>query len=189
MVFSRFDDCHLILRDNRFGNGDNSPDRAFGSGDSETLAFRREMMERRRHRPVSMLALDPPEHTRQRALVSRAFTPRRIEELRARIAELVDERLDDLAQAGTGDAMTLLADPLPVSVISEMLGVPQTDWPDIRALVSDLAQRLVQPARADGPPVGRPVAGGHHGRGDPALRQPGPARRPDLSGWSAARSR
>lgn len=141
VILTRYDDCHTLLRDNRFGNGDGGPDGAFG-GRPETLAYRREMAERRRDRPLSMLALDPPAHTRQRALVSRAFTPRRIEALRARIATLVDERLDDLAEAGTGDAMELLANPLPVSVIAEMLGVPDSDWPEIRLLVSDLALAL-----------------------------------------------
>ncbi len=148
-VFSRYDDCRAILRDNRFGNGEGGPDRAFGSIDPETLAYRREMEARRRERPLSMLALDPPDHTRQRGLVSRAFTPRRIEGLRDRIAELVDERLDDLAGAGTGDAMALLAEPLPVSVIAEMLGVPETDWPEIRSLVSDLVQSLEPSASVD----------------------------------------
>jgi cytochrome P450 len=74
--------------------------------------------------------------------VIRAITPRRIEDLRSRIGELVDERLDQLAEAGTGDAVELLAEPLPVSVISEMLGVPQTDWPEIRSLVSDVVLAL-----------------------------------------------
>ncbi len=149
VVFSRYDDCHTVLRDNRFGNGEPDAGPAFSSGNAEAAAYRQEMIERRGKRPTSMLGLDPPDHTRQRGLVSRAFTPRRIEDLRARIGVLVDERLDDLADAGTGDAMTLLADPLPVSVISEMLGVPQTDWPEIRTLVSDLVQSLEPSANVE----------------------------------------
>ena len=143
VVLSRYDDCRELLRDNRFGNGDNSSTQAFGAADPEVLAYRREMESRRSaSRPESMLGLDPPDHTRQRGLVSRAFTPRRVEGLRSRVKALTEERLDDLAEAGTGDAMTLLADPLPVSVISEMLGVPQTDWPEIRSLVGDLVLSL-----------------------------------------------
>lgn len=149
IVFSRYDDCRALLRDNRFGNGDASPNRAFGSGPPDAMAVRKEMEERRAEQPKSMLRLDPPDHTRQRSLVSRAFTPRRVEGLRARVAELVDERLDAMAEAGTCDAMELLAEPLPVSVISEMLGVPQTDWPEIRVLVSDLVQSLEPSATAD----------------------------------------
>ncbi len=148
VILTRYEHCHALLRDNRFGNGTGTDNRgpdggggAFG-GNPEVLTYRQEMIERRRDRPLSMLALDPPDHDRQRALVSRAFTPRRIEQLRARIATLVDERLDALAEAGTADAMVELAMPLPVSVISEMLGVPQADWPEIRDLVSDLTQSL-----------------------------------------------
>ena len=148
-VFTRYDDCRAILRDNRFGNGEAGPDQSFGSSSPEALAYRRQMVQRRRERPLSMLGLDPPDHTRQRGLVSRAFTPRRMEDLRPRIAALVDERLDDLAQAGTADAMEVLANPLPVSVISEMLGVPQTDWPEIRSLVSDLVLSLEPGATID----------------------------------------
>jgi cytochrome P450 len=148
VVLSRYDDCRELLRDNRFGKGAGGPEGAFG-GRPEVVAFRHEMRERRRDRPVSMLDLDPPAHTRQRALVSRAFTPRRIDELRDRIAVLVDERLDALAEAGTGDAVELVADPLPVSVISEMLGVPRADWPGVRILVSELAQVLEPSADLD----------------------------------------
>ncbi|MGI9598391.1 MAG: cytochrome P450 [Acidimicrobiales bacterium] len=148
-VFSRYDDCRAMLRDNRFGNGDGEPDQQFGGGGPEADAYRKEMEARRADRPQSMLGLDPPDHTRQRGLVSRAFTPRRIEGLRDRIAELVDERLDALAEAGTGDAMDLLAEPLPVSVISEMLGVPETDWPDIRSQVSELVEALEPSASVD----------------------------------------
>ncbi|MDH4076949.1 MAG: cytochrome P450 [Acidimicrobiia bacterium] len=141
VVLTRYDDCRALLRDNRFGNGTAGPTGAFG-GSPEIVAFRQEMMARRGDRPLSMLGLDPPAHTRQRALVSRAFTPRRIEALRTRIAELADECLDRLADAGTADAMKVLAEPFPVSVISEMLGVPASDWPEIRLLVTDLAQML-----------------------------------------------
>jgi cytochrome P450 len=149
-VFSRYDDCRALLRDNRFGKGDNSPDQAFGGGSPEALAYRQEMEARRgAGRPESMLRLDPPDHTRQRGLVSRAFTPRRVEGLRPRVAALVDERLDELAEAGTADAMTVLAEPFPVSVISEMLGVPHDDWPEIRSLVTDLVQSLEPSADVD----------------------------------------
>ena len=149
VVFSRYDDCRALLRDNRFGNGDDSVDSAFGSADPDTVAYRQKMLDDRSDRPKSMLGLDPPDHTRQRSLVSRAFTPRRVEGLRSRVAELVDQRLDDLADAGTADAMTVLAEPVPVSVISEMLGVPESDWPEIRDLVSDLVLSLEPSARVE----------------------------------------
>ncbi len=142
-ILSRYDDSRTLLRDPRFGNGDAGPGSAFGSDTSEAGNYRREMFERRKEaRPQSMLGLDPPDHTRQRSLVSRAFTPRTVEKLRPRIRELVEGCLDDLAEAETGDAMELLALPLPVSVISEMLGVPHSDWPTIRDQVTDVVASL-----------------------------------------------
>jgi cytochrome P450 len=83
-------------------------------------------------RNQSMLDRDPPDHTRLRRLVSRAFTPRRIAELRERVEELVDHRLDAAADAGRMDVVGDLAFPLPFEVISEMLGLPDTDRDQIR---------------------------------------------------------
>ncbi len=142
-LLTRYDDCRQLLRDNRFGAGDGMPDGSFGGADTPELALRRERQAKRiAEGSLSMLALDPPSHTRQRSLVSRAFTPRMIERLKPRIVDLTDRCLDDLAAAGTGDVMELLAKPLPVSVISDMLGVPDADWPEIRGRVSELVAVL-----------------------------------------------
>ncbi len=140
-VLSRYDDCRQILRDGRFGNGDAEPNEAFG-GSNEITEYRRDLVQRRNDRARSMLMLDPPDHTRQRKLVSRAFTPRTVDKLRPRIAQLVDSMLDELAETGTADVMEVLAKPLPVTVISEMLGVPVEDWPSIRDYVTDLVLSL-----------------------------------------------
>jgi cytochrome P450 len=143
VVFSEYDTSRAILRDNRFGNGDLSNRRGpFGEGDPELMAFRDKMLEEQSHHAQSMLGLDPPDHTRQRSLVSRAFTPRTVEKLRPRVAELVEVCLDEMAEAETCDVMETIAKPLPVSVISEMLGVPRTDWPEIRETVTDLVAAL-----------------------------------------------
>ena len=75
----------------------------------------------------SMLRLDPPDHTRLRSLVNKAFTPRAIEKLRPRVEEIVTELLDAVADKGTMDVIEDLAFPLPVMVICEMLGVPAED--------------------------------------------------------------
>lgn len=82
--------------------------------------------------PIPMMILmDPPEHTRLRKLVSRAFTVRRMEELRPRVAEIAERLLDDLAAApGPVDLMAGYAFPLPVFVICELLGVPAADRDD-----------------------------------------------------------
>ncbi|MGQ0824545.1 MAG: cytochrome P450 [Actinomycetota bacterium] len=75
----------------------------------------------------TMLNLDPPDHHRLRRLVSKVFTPRTVEKLRPRVRQLVDECLEDVAARGTGeiDVIGDLAFPLPFTVISEMLGIPE----------------------------------------------------------------
>ena len=79
--------------------------------------------------PVSrhMLAVDPPDHTRLRRLVSAAFTARRVEELRPRIEEITAGLLDDMAGRDEVDLVDAFAFPLPIQVICELLGVPAGD--------------------------------------------------------------
>lgn len=84
---------------------------------------------------VTMLFLNPPDHTRIRGLVSRAFTPKRVEELRPEIDSLLGPVLDRFADEGGGDVMAHLAVPFPVAVISELLGVPRDGNEHIRPLV------------------------------------------------------
>ncbi len=78
-------------------------------------------------RAQTMLSADPPVHTRLRKLVSKAFTPRAVENLRPRIQEIVDHLLDEAEKKGSMDLVQDLAYPLPVIVIAEMLGVPADD--------------------------------------------------------------
>jgi len=80
-----------------------------------------------------MIMMDPPEHTRLRKLVSRAFTVRRMEELRPRVAEFATRLLDDLPATGSVDLMSSYAFLLPVFVICELLGVPAADRDDFAA--------------------------------------------------------
>jgi cytochrome P450 len=91
---------------------------------------------------LSMLDRDPPDHTRLRKLVSKAFTPRAIEELRPRITDLVDGMLDGIAAEGKVDLVDALAFPLPFSVIAEMLGTPPADHERIRQLSGTLVRSL-----------------------------------------------
>ncbi|SDQ29460.1 cytochrome P450 [Thermostaphylospora chromogena] len=86
----------------------------------------------------NILAMDPPEHTRLRRLVSKAFTPRRVEQMRPNVQAMVDELLDEMiANGAPADIAESLAWPLPVRVICEMLGVPVADrnrfrrWVDV----------------------------------------------------------
>jgi cytochrome P450 len=84
--------------------------------------------------PDSIFSKDPPEHTRLRRLVAPAFTVRRIAAMRARIQRLVDAFLDSMEEAGPpADLVTEIALPLPLTVICELLGIPQADRGRFRA--------------------------------------------------------
>ena len=91
---------------------------------------------------LSMLDRDPPDHTRLRKLVSKAFTPRAIQALRPRITALVDSMLDDMAAQRRVDLVDALAFPLPFSVIAEMLGTPAADHERIRQLTGTVVRSL-----------------------------------------------
>ena len=90
----------------------------------------------------TMLTADPPDHTRLRTLVSKAFTPQAVEAMRPRIQRLVDELLDAVAQAGRMDIVADLAYPLPVIVIAEMLGVAPEDRERFKRWSDDIAVTL-----------------------------------------------
>jgi len=98
---------------------------------------------------LSMLDRDPPDHTRLRRLVSKAFTPRAIQALRPRITELVDGMLDAMAEQRRVDLVDALAFPLPFSVIAEMLGTPPADHERIRQLTGTVVRSLEPVADPD----------------------------------------
>jgi cytochrome P450 len=94
----------------------------------------------------NMLFADPPDHTRLRALVSLAFTPRRIEALQGRVQEIADALIDAVVARGKCDLMAAFALPLPVQVIGELLGIPSADRERVAAwsqvIISPVARRL-----------------------------------------------
>lgn len=92
--------------------------------------------------PPSMIAIDPPEHTRQRRLIARAFAPRTIENLRPRVREIADELIDTFDTAGPTDFVAQFASVLPVMVIAELLGIPTADQAWFRSRGYALAQTL-----------------------------------------------
>jgi cytochrome P450 len=119
---TRYDDAAAILRDGRMGKNYTNPEaltRRFGpTALNEPAVVELAQM---------MLMRDPPEHTRLRGLVTKAFTARRIEQLRGRVADLVGDLLDRIASHGHMDAIRDFAYPLPVLVICELLGIPEED--------------------------------------------------------------
>ena len=126
----------------------------------------------------SMLSLDPPDHTRLRKLVAKAFTPRTVEKLRPDIVRLTDELLDRFD--GVVDVIPELALQLPIRVIGEMLGVPQEErdalQPLVRAAVATLELQPV--ARGDGRRHGRVPRDRRAVRGPDRAPARAPHRRP-----------
>ena len=82
---------------------------------------------------TTMLATDPPDHTRLRRLAAQAFTVATVDRLRPRIQQITDQLLETLSPRGTADLISELAVPLPVTIICELLGVPEPDRPQLRA--------------------------------------------------------
>src|SRR3989449_2078352 len=91
---------------------------------------------------LSMLDRDPPDHTRLRGLVSKAFTPRVVEGLRPRIQQIVDGLLEGVAAKRSMDLIEEFAYPIPVAVICEMLGVPIEDHERFKGWSLDIARGL-----------------------------------------------
>ncbi|MGW1986046.1 cytochrome P450 [Streptomyces collinus] len=85
-----------------------------------------------------MLDLEPPDHTRIRRLVSKAFTPRTVQALVPYVRNLANELVAGLVAAGGGDLLTDVAEPLPVAVIAEMLGIPESDRAPLRPWSADI---------------------------------------------------
>ena len=130
---SGFDACRQILGDPRIGKNDQFVVPRHGV-DPERVRLAQ------RRRRTSMLTANPPEHTRLRGAAKGAFIPPAMSALQPRVAAIIDERLDRLADLGEADVMAELAFPMPVTVVGEMVGVPEEDraWfrPLMRTLVS-----------------------------------------------------
>ncbi|MEU2559332.1 cytochrome P450 [Streptomyces longispororuber] len=88
--------------------------------------------ERKAELMTHLLNIDPPDHTRLRRLVAKAFTPRRVAEFAPRVQELTDRLIDGFAEKGEADLIHEFAFPLPIYAICDMLGVPREDQDDFR---------------------------------------------------------
>lgn len=140
-LISGHEEAHQLLRDPRLSSNENNVDletlhlgplrRVLGRSDAtETGPFFDRAQE-------LLLFLDPPDHTRLRGLVSRSFTPRRVQELEPRIEAIAHELLDPIVANGECDLMSEFAYPFPARVICELIGVPQ-----------DEAEQIIEPAPA-----------------------------------------
>ncbi|TRW88819.1 cytochrome P450 [Mycolicibacterium sp. 018/SC-01/001] len=131
-VFSSYADCDEVLR-----HPAACSDRLKSTVAQRAIA---DGAQARPFGPPGFLFLDPPDHTRLRRLVSKAFVPKVVRALEPDIVRIVDELLD--AAQGTFDAIGGLAHPLPVAVICRLLGVPVEDEPRFRDASALLAQGL-----------------------------------------------
>ena len=126
-VLTRYEDVDTVLRDHR----------RFSKDDGTEDPYR------------SMLHHDPPDHTRLRSLVSKAFTPRAVRELHPRVQRIVDELLDDLSGKDRFDLIENFAFPMPVIVIAEMLGVPAQDIERFKHWSNDVSLTIEPSLRDD----------------------------------------
>jgi cytochrome P450 len=122
-LVTRYDDVAMVLKDERFAK---DAANALTPGQAANRPWFRKLkvfqsMQR------NMVNLDPPDHTRLRALVGKAFTPRLIEQMRERVQALTDELLDNVHGRRRIDLIRDYALPLPATIIAEMLGVPVED--------------------------------------------------------------
>lgn len=134
VVFAGFADCDAVLR-----HPSSCSDRLKSTAAQQAVAAGQPA------RPFGVpgfLFLDPPDHTRLRKLVSKAFSPKVVKSLEPDITALVDGLLDTVAAAGRFEAIADLAHPLPVAVICRLLGVPLEDEPQFSAASTVLAQGL-----------------------------------------------
>ncbi|HSZ41199.1 MAG TPA: cytochrome P450 [Trebonia sp.] len=138
-LLTRYDDVSRLLR------ASHSVEAAKVTPDSPLAKARRATYGEQRlgqARTPSMLDRDPPDHTRLRRLVSKAFTPRAVEALRPRITALVDDLLDAMEREPRADLVEALAFPLPFAVIAGMLGTPPADHVRVRELSGTLVRSL-----------------------------------------------
>jgi len=129
-IITNYEDAIAVLKDPRFIKDIHklSPSSDEQVSDNKRATVRGRFLTFRR----DMLTVDPPDHTRLRGLVSKAFTPRMIEQLRPRVQQITDELLDTVQDRGKMDLIADFAFPLPITVISEMLGIPVEDRPPFR---------------------------------------------------------
>ena len=143
VVLTRYDDVATTLRSPDFSRD------VEANADLPLTPISQRRSERRQQGNKSILNLDPPDHTRLRRLVSKAFTPTAIEALRPRIQRLVDDVLDRAHERGSMELVDELAFPVPFQVISDLLDMPVDRADEMRAWSQDLTASLEPTADED----------------------------------------
>lgn len=131
---TRFEDVTAVLKDN-----DHFVKDVRHSQPPDAPKRRKSAM----HRLINenMLFADPPDHTRLRALVNQAFTPRRVAQMAVQVQTITNELLSAIARVGEADLIASFALPMPVRIIAELLGIPAAD----QAQVADWSQAIISP--------------------------------------------
>jgi cytochrome P450 len=143
-LLTRYADVEAVFADPRMAKDPRT------ACSAEQLARMPIRPETTRYARTNMLSRDPPDHTRLRRLVSKAFTPRMVEQLRPRVQAIADALLDAVADRGEMDVIDEYAFPLPITVIAEMLGIPAADrgrfreWSD--AILTAIPPQPANPA-------------------------------------------
>lgn len=138
VILTRYADIQSLLRDRRLGHADESMLTSEGLAevqDNPAIANLRR----------TMLLQNPPDHTRLRSLVVKAFDARRVGAMRERINAIANELIDDFMVAGSGDLVRLFTHPLPVIVICDLLGVPKADQAEF-VQGTRISGRLIDPS-------------------------------------------
>jgi cytochrome P450 len=135
-LVSRHDDVDRLLRDRRLGR---TTRRQPATGDEVGLADRPAWQAPFHDlNDAGMLDMEPPDHTRIRRLVMKAFTPRAVEAMRDRVQSIVDDLIDGFSGAGEVDLIADYAEPLPLTVIADLLGIPEGDRSQLRPWSADI---------------------------------------------------
>jgi len=132
-MLTRYDDVHMLFSDYRRFSSDiwsELPERTGFSGEDEKSQYLKQIVP---FLAYNLQGMDPPGHTRQRTLMMKTFTPRMLEAFRPTIQKLVDELIDQRIASGQMDVVADLAYPLPSNVILDLLGIPRSGRPYIKA--------------------------------------------------------
>jgi len=157
-MLTRYDDVHMAFSDYRRFSSDiwsNAPEFFIEAGITESIEYLRQIIP---FLTYNLQGMDPPGHTRQRTLMMKTFTPRMIESFRPTVQKLVDELIEQRLAEGKMDFVADLAYPLPSNVILDLLGIPRSGRPYIRAS-AEAINEFVATVLFTGPQVWPRLAG------------------------------